>query len=1356
MLKRVISMAVALCLLLTLMPQIVWAEALDGFEWVENVPMQVNPLYASVLDKGELEKKVSVKTYAAEPQSEEYVSRKEAIQQIRDYMKQRVEQFTIYVKNDPKADTSAKGLFEDVFDHTGVPTEGDYLAWHYGGWRASGSSNSTGRRVTYTLAYYDTAEQQAEMDQAVENLLDDLNLDGLTDYEKIRGIYDYMTENIVYDYDHYYNDQDYMLQYTAYAALIHGTSVCQGYANLFYRLALELGVDNRIVVGWGNGGGHAWNIVELGNRYYCLDATWDASWAQAGWDYQYFLRGTGNFGDHVVDTSISDFYNSYDVSATDYSSDVGPGAPEVPEEPEVDYRCGDNLTWSLSDDGVLTISGTGDMWNYHVEYPGWYAYVNQVRSCVIEEGVTNIGDFVFFDCYMLENIQIPDSVSAIGNQAFSYCPGLTSLELPDSVQAIGSYAFENCTSLTSVVIPEGVPFLNYGVFQNCRSLKSVTIPASVETIMAGAFEGCDALTDVYYGGPRSDWDCIRVGVYNDILDNVTVHCSESDSETHQFQGRCGDNLTWSLSDDGVLTISGTGPMWDYMGSDYPEWYWTQQYYPLVKCIIDNGVTSIGASAFFDCNGLKEVEMADSVVFIGAGAFESCEFLTDVEIPDSVTYIGDYAFNYCQRLPAVTIPRGVTSLGRQVFSYCRMMTSVVIHDGVTDIGLGAFAYCDSLQDVYYGGTEQQWNRISIDNHNEDLTGAAIHFGSTDTDDNPGEALAHGICGNKLTWTLSRDGVLTISGTGIMWDYISTYPEWYPYQEQIRACVIENGVADIGDYAFYCHTALESVDIPGSVTAIGTAAFLDTPLTHVVIPQGVTSIGYSAFYECEEMVSVELPDSLNYIDMFAFYGCTGLQQISIPQNVDTIKTAAFQSCTSLTRIDIPEGVTIIEDDAFSECTSLTDVYFAGSKSQWDKINIGWGNDAIRNATVHYGKTSPEPERPDPGTGCGMNEEAITQILWSMKENYPEGMAWTNENSYYWNINNTIGYGCAAFAFILSDEVFGYLPSRKIESGFRIEMLRPGDIIRMNNNTHSAVVLEVYDDYVILAEGNYNSSIHWGRRYTAQEVEQNTTYVYTRYPEHRFVNGVCSECGKTEEIPELQIKQGQCGDNVYWSLSDEGLLTISGTGVMWDYPEEYPGWYRYMSRVRECVIEEGVTSIGAYAFYDCTSLIDVEIPESVTSIGEGAFCRCPLTEVEIPQGVTTLEMGTFYGCTRLTSIVIPDSVTVIMTFAFGDCFALADVYFGGSQAQWEQITMESQNDCLLDANIYFARVEPENIPGDTDGDGKVGTRDMILLRQYLAGWDVDVSADAADINGDGRANALDAILLRQYLAGWDVTIG
>ena len=255
----------------------------------------------------------------------------EAAAVLREAMVNREETVTIYFA------APASQEFGDVTDsiisaaeaHTGNPKEGDYLAKQQGGIYTRGSyypgSEINKYVLTFEIEYYTTAEQEAQVDAAVAELLGSLGLEGLSDYEKVCAVYQWMVTHISYDNDHL-GDSTYKLQYTAYGALIDGTSVCQGYALLLYRLMLELGIDCRVISGTGNGGGHAWNIVKLGGKYYDLDATWDTSWYNVLGRYEYFLRCDANFGDHVRGAAFAseDFYAAYPMGETDYDPTAEP------------------------------------------------------------------------------------------------------------------------------------------------------------------------------------------------------------------------------------------------------------------------------------------------------------------------------------------------------------------------------------------------------------------------------------------------------------------------------------------------------------------------------------------------------------------------------------------------------------------------------------------------------------------------------------------------------------------------------------------------------------------------------------------------------------------------------------------------------------------------------------------------------------------------------------------------------------------------------------------------------------------------------------------------------------------------
>lgn len=125
---------------------------------------------------------------------------------------------------------------------------------------------------------------------------------------------------------------------------------------------------------------------------------------------------------------------------------------------------------------------------------------------------------------------------------------------------------------------------------------------------------------------------------------------------------------------------------------------------------------------------------------------------------------------------------------------------------------------------------------------------------------------------------------------------------------------------------------------------------------------------------------------------------------------------------------------------------------------------------------------------------SQSQVYKTIIEKKKTYPEGMQWTNDNYYAWKGGiYSAGYGCAAFAFMLSDIAFGTLPARTHEN---YDDIRAGDILRLYNDSHSVIVLEVSGDTVTLAEGNYNGEIHWGRTMTLEDIKENCTYVMTRY--------------------------------------------------------------------------------------------------------------------------------------------------------------------------------------------------------------------------------------------------------------------
>ena len=339
--KKLLSLLLALVMTATLLP--VQAMAAEG-GLAERCGLKtvytgeyVNPLYADALGaetSGWSQPKASTQ-WASDVQTAAnatYLTEAEAVEVLRRQMVARSDRIQISVRTTPTGDHRkvAANLWDKAQDHIrGSGTTGDYLLWQYGGISYSFSYSEKGREYEYDITYkpnekysntiwYTTAAQEKWLSDYINGTMrPQLALDTKTTYQKVEAIYDWITEKVRYDYSHL-NNNSYLLQFTAYAAVRNRTAVCQGYANLLYRLANDAGIDCRIITG----GNHAWNIIQMNDgKYYCMDATWD----EGKNSYSYFLKGLPEFSKtHTPETDPynTPYWTSYvsKMSNTDYNS----------------------------------------------------------------------------------------------------------------------------------------------------------------------------------------------------------------------------------------------------------------------------------------------------------------------------------------------------------------------------------------------------------------------------------------------------------------------------------------------------------------------------------------------------------------------------------------------------------------------------------------------------------------------------------------------------------------------------------------------------------------------------------------------------------------------------------------------------------------------------------------------------------------------------------------------------------------------------------------------------------------------------------------------------------------------------
>lgn len=424
-------------------------------------------------------------------------------------------------------------------------------------------------------------------------------------------------------------------------------------------------------------------------------------------------------------------------------------------------------------------------------------------------------------------------------------------------------------------------------------------------------------------------------------------------------GADGDNVTWTLDDEGTLIISGTGDMKDYSnpGDDWELPGYIDMDKVIRNVVIEDGVTSIGGDAFVNRDSLINVSIPDSVTNIGDRAFENCDGLTSVKISKNVTSIGEFSFGACTALTYIevdennpnytsdngvlfdknkthliqypagktdtqySIPNSVTSIGEWSLCGCSYLTNVTIPYGVTRIDEGAFA-----------GTDLKTIDIP-----ESVTSIGIRaFDGT------------GIYNNPNNWI---DGVLYIGDYLITaGSYRLTVPSSTVYYDAPEICIVKDGTRYITDTAFN-GCGVTNVIIPDSVVAIGEWAFgACFDLTSVTIGNGVKSIGEGAFNYCEALTSVTIPDSVVSMGENVFGLCSNLTSVTIGSNVESISASTFRRCSNLTRVDIPKSVTSIGRSAFLGCDSLNDIYYNGSEAEWAAVNIGEYNEALTSAAIH----------------------------------------------------------------------------------------------------------------------------------------------------------------------------------------------------------------------------------------------------------------------------------------------------------------------------------------------------------------------------------------------------------------------
>lgn len=827
--------------------------------------------------------------------------------------------------------------------------------------------------------------------------------------------------------------------------------------------------------------------------------------------------------------------------------------------------------------------------------------------------------------------------------------------------------FYNKSYIKTVIIESGVTSIEGRAFYNLTGLTSVTMENSLTSIGSSAFSGCTALKDVYFNGTEEDWNAITINSGNDPLLNAAKH----------FLGQTEGLLSWII-ENGEVTI--TDCKADAKGEivipgnieGYPVTVIGSHSFEdcteITEITIPDSVINIQNYAFYNCSGIKKltmpcsakiydsprtfyecISMEEITLTIGTSImqnysernnifpsasktyyehtpwFISRNNIQSINIEDGINNIGDYAFCECTCLKSFTIPDSIGKIGKGAFYNCKELTGIYIPENIADIGSDAFSGCNRM------------SRIEVSEYN------TVY----DSRDN---------C-NAIIKTNNNRLIAGCKNTIIPAGVTSIGENAFFGCTELKDISIPEGVTTIDNSAFGGCTGLNTVIIPNSMLNIGSGAFNNCKgLGRIMLPDGVLSIGNRAFKNCNNLKEIIIGSEVKTIGESAFSGCYGLDRIVvssgnivydsrkscnaiietdtdklisgckntiIPDNVTSIGRCAFDDCMSLTSIEIPDSVTDIEFSAFNDCTGLI------------SVTIGKGVLNIENYVFSRCTRLESIVIPDNviRIGDGVFSGCTNLINISLSDNTMSfGLMAFNNTGYYNDINNWdndvlyIGNHLIEALDTVSGE-YQIKPGVKTIASYAFSdckeltsIIIPDSVVAIGNNAFNLCTrlksIMIPENAIEIGDLAFN-----GTGYAKDE--------------KNWDNGVLYICNylvdaKSSISGTYQVKEGtkRIAYGAFWGCSELTSITIP----------------------------ESVTSIGEYAFYGCTGLTNVILPDSITNIGRYAFKECSnITSVRMSNSIEIIREGTFSCCTGLIDIIIPDSVTQIDSLVFFKCTGL-----------------------------------------------------------------------------------------------------
>ncbi len=715
---------------------------------------------------------------------------------------------------------------------------------------------------------------------------------------------------------------------------------------------------------------------------------------------------------------------------------------------------------------------------------------------------------------------------------------------------------------------------------------------------------------------------------------------------------CGDDLTATLTSDMTLTISGAGEMYDYTflhdTTDLDKLCpWVENRLLIKKLVFEEGITKIGRNSCQFMSNVTDIILPEGLLVIDDLAFYQNESVKKIYIPSSVRKIGELSFNGCSSMEGVyiddldawceiefgeysdllgyhstynpltqcgnlyldnelvtelIISNEVDKISDNAFLGCTSIKSVKFPDSLKSIGHGAFSQCTNLKNIYVNSLES-WCNMEVKSN--DLSDWTFYL-----EDNPISDL---IIPNTITSISDYAfcGCTSITSVMIPDNVIELGKSSFEKCDNLSAVNMGNGINKLGEAVFAKCSKLIQIVFSNAMDEVPDKTLMEcSSLSNVLIPDSILSIGNQVFQDCAELNNITLPNGVLSIGNQVFQNCEKLESVIVPDSVSYIGMETFKDCTNMKSITLSNSLTSIEDSLFENCVGLVN------------INIPESVGAIGKSAF---------------MGCSnLNRLIMGNNVAIMEDSAFQNCTCLTDISLSNNLTDISEYvfaGCTSISKIILPENIDEIKIGAFQNCNNLkEIIFLGDAPIIDMTAFNGVTATCY----------YSPNETWTNEVLTEDFGGDLIWTY-----------------EGEEIPD---NANQCGENIIWELSPDGVLTISGEGAMFDYSHEemnYAPWYESKNSVTSVLVDTGVTHIGASAFYSCHKIKTVSIANSVLTIGDYAFAGCKLlATVQMSEKMKDLGAHTFEDCYAIQEIKIPDSVTELKDYVFARCEKLKSV--------------------------------------------------------------------------------------------------